>query len=275
MCGSRRAVVALVVFALAGSASTYVVRPGDTLSGISSRLGVSVRALTDANAISDPNLVFAGQALSLPGVGDGGGGAGAPAAARAHTVAAGENLSRIAARYGTTIGALVAANDLADAHHLRVGQRLAIPGAELSGLPARLRQSPARLALIPHFQRWSAANGIDPALVMAITWHESGWQNHVVSSAGAVGIGQLLPSTARFISQQLIGVPLDPHVPADNIRMSARYVRFLLRHYGGDINMALAGYFQGAGSIARQGLLPVTREYIRVVRALHERFQAA
>lgn len=267
MCGSRRVILALVVFVLASSAGTYVVKPGDTLSGIAVRAGVSVRALTHANRITDPNRVFAGQSLSLPS----GVAAAAAPAPRSHVVASGDNLSRIAARYSTTVGAIADANGLPDADHLRVGQRLAIP--TVTGLPARLLASPARMALIPHFQRWSIANNIDPALVMAIAWHESGWQNGVVSSAGAIGIGQLLPTTARFVSTELIGVALDPTVPEHNIRLTARYVRFLLGKTGGNVDRALAFYFQGAGSVARRGLLGVTEQYIAVVKNLRPRFQ--
>lgn len=269
VCGFRRTALALVVFALAASASTYVIRPGDTLSGIAGRLGVSVRALAAANSISDPDRVLAGQTLSLPGTGT----ELTPPAARTLTVGRGDTLSGIAARYGTTVSALVDANDLRSANHIRIGQRLTVPAVAGTGLPARLLASPRRMALIPHFRRWASANGIDPALLMAITWHESGWQNDVVSSVGAVGIGQLLPSTARFVATELIGRPdLDPRVAGDNIRLSARYVRFLLARYEGDVGLALAGYFQGPGSIARRGVLPVTREYIQVVRALRGRF---
>jgi len=107
---------------------------------------------------------------------------------------------------------------------------------------------------------------------MAIAWHESGWQNDVVSVAGAIGIGQLLPSTAQFVSRDLIGVPLDVHVPEDNIRMTARYVRWLLQRTGGNVDLALAGYFQGPASVAARGLLPVTRDYIAVVKQLRPRF---
>jgi soluble lytic murein transglycosylase-like protein len=129
------------------------------------------------------------------------------------------------------------------------------------------------MALIPHFQRWAVANELDPALVMAVAWQESGWQNDVVSRAGAIGIGQLLPSTAAFVSRDLIGVPLDPHVPEDNIRMTARYLHWLLKRTGGDLDLALAGYFQGLASVASIGKLPVTVDYIAIVRGLRPRFQ--
>lgn len=270
----RRAIGPLLVvatFAVGTSAGTYVVRPGDTLSAIAGRLGVSVGSLTKANGITDPDRVFAGQRLDVPG--------GAPAAtpaARAHVVAPGETLSGIAARYTTSVRALVDLNDVRDPNRVQIGTRLRIPDAPApTGLPARLVASPARLALIPHFQRWAIANGLDPALVMAVAWQESGWQNHVVSHAGAVGIGQLLPSTARFISRDLIGVPLDPAIPADNIRMTARYLRYLLTRTGGDLDQALSGYFQGLASVASIGRLPATVDYIAIVRQLRPRFAVA
>ncbi|HUF85667.1 MAG TPA: lytic transglycosylase domain-containing protein [Acidimicrobiia bacterium] len=268
----RRAFGPLLVVALlavGASAGTYVVRPGDTLSGIANRLGVAVGALARANGITNPDRVNAGASLQLPGD------ASAPIG-RAHLVGPGETLSAIAARYATSVRALVDLNGIRDANHVQIGRRLRIPDVPApTGMPARLVASPARLALIPHFERWSVANGLDPALVMAVAWHESGWQNDVVSHAGAVGIGQLLPSTARFISRDLIGVPLDPAVPADNIRMTARYLRYLLSRTGGDLDHALAGYFQGLASVSSNGRLPVTNDYIAIVRVLRSRFDVA
>jgi soluble lytic murein transglycosylase-like protein len=253
-----------------GASAAYTVRPGDTLSGIASRLGVSASALAHANGITDPNRVFAGRQLRVPG------GAGAPVAARTHLVAAGDNLSTIARRYGVSVAALASTNHL-DAHRvLRTGARLTVPGAAggaTSGYPTRLAASPARLALVPHFRRWSQANGIPPDLVMATTWLESGWQNDVVSSVGAYGIGQLMPSTVRFIRSELIGVAsLDPRVPEHNIRMSARYLRWLLERAGGDVRLALAGYYQGPASVRAIGALPGTVAYVDGVLALRRFF---
>lgn len=263
-------VLVVAVLSFGTTASTYVVRRGDTLSGIAGRLGVSVGALAEANRISDPNRVYAGQSLSVPGRGStpaprGGG--------RVHVVIPGETLSGIAARFGTSINAIVERNEIRDPNRVRIGTRLRIPDAPPpTGAPARLLASPERLALVPHFKRWAVANDLDPALVMAVAWHESGWQNHVVSHASAIGIGQLLPSTARFISRELIGVDLDPGVPEHNIRMTARYLRWLLHRTNGDLDAALAGYFQGLASVASIGRLPVTVDYIAIVRLLRPRF---
>lgn len=264
-------VLVVAILSWGATAGTYVVRPGDTLSGIAARLGVSVGALAETNRITDPNRVFVGQSLTVPT-----GRAAAPTPSpggRVHVVAPGETLSGIAARYATSIAALVQHNAIRDPNRVRIGTRLTIPNAPpATGVPARLLASPARLALVPHFKRWAVANGLDPALVMAVAWHESGWQNDVVSHASAIGIGQLLPSTARFISRDLIGVALDPNVPEHNIRMTARYLRWLLQRTNGDLDAALAGYFQGLASVASIGRLPATVDYIAIVRLLRPRF---
>lgn len=204
-----------------GASAAYTVRPGDTLSGIAERLGVSVRALASANSLNDPDRVLAGRRLQVPG------------------------------------GELPAA-----------GAGVA-PGGTLS----RLHRSPARLALVPHFRHWAAANGIPADLLMATTWMESGWQSDVVSHAGARGIGQLMPGTAAFIREELIGVPtLDAGDPVDNIRMSARYLRWLLSRAGGDARTALAGYYQGPASVAAVGAKPDTVVYVEGVLALRRHF---
>jgi N-acetylmuramoyl-L-alanine amidase len=110
---------------------------------------------------------------------------------------------------------------------------------------------------------------------MATTWLESGWQNDVVSSVGAYGIGQLMPGTVRFIRTELIGLEsLDPRVPEHNIRMSARYLRWLLERANGDVRLALAGYYQGPASVRAVGALPSTVAYVNGVLALRGRFRS-
>jgi N-acetylmuramoyl-L-alanine amidase len=273
----QRSVAALAsILALtAGGSAAYTVRPGDTLSEIARRAGVSMADLVRANGIDDPDHVVAGRTLSLPG--------GAPVASsgRSHVVVRGDTLSGIARRQGTTVAALVAANQLPNADHVRIGARLTVPPAGGAGsstavpgnLPLRLREAPERLALVSHFRHWARANGIAPDLLMATTWLESGWQNDVVSSVGAMGIGQLMPATVEFVRRDLIGVPsLDPRVPADNIRMSARYLRWLLSRTNGDVRTALAGYYQGPRSVQIHGPYPGTVRYVDDVLSLRHRF---
>jgi soluble lytic murein transglycosylase-like protein len=267
---SLRIVAGVLALGL-GASAAYTVKPGDTLSGIAARLGVSARELARTNGITDPDLVYAGRALALPG------GKAASTPARTYVVAEGDNLTTIARRHGVTVTDLARANDLDVRKLLRLGTRLAVPvPAARTGFPARLLASPERLALVPHFVRWSRANGLPPDLVMATTWLESGWQNGAVSSVGALGIGQLMPGTVRFIRHDLIGVDsLDPRIPDHNIRMSARYLRFLLHRTDGDVRSALAGYYQGPGSVDRVGALPGTVAYVNGVLALRRLFTSA
>ena len=104
----------------------YVVQAGDTLSAVAWRYGIAVSSLTQANGIANPNLIYVGQRLVIPPGGS------APSEddnqSGVHVVQAGETLTAIAARYGTTVWAIAVANSIANPSLIYVGQRLAIPG---------------------------------------------------------------------------------------------------------------------------------------------------
>ncbi len=208
-----------------------------------------------------------------------------------HTVVAGETLSAIARTYGVSVRDLAEANGIADVHRIRVGDRLAVSGlaagtaevsaaspsggsnrVDVSRFPARLQASPERLALVPVFEHWADTYGVPLDLLMAMTWLESGWQADVVSSAGAMGIGQIMPDTVTWMEDTLIGEPLDPFDPDDSIRMAARYLRWLLDRTGGDPATALAGYYQGLGAVQTSGVFPSTRSYVADVLAFRDRY---
>jgi len=106
--------------------STYVVRRGDTVSGIALRHGVTAWALLEANGLSSSHLIYVGQRLVIPGAR---GNATAPAAAPGSTyvVRRGDTLSRIAQRFGTTIDALARLNGVANPSTITVGQVLRLP----------------------------------------------------------------------------------------------------------------------------------------------------
>lgn len=109
------------------SPNRYVVRSGDTLGGIAQRFSTTINALMAANrAIRDPDLIYAGQTLRLPG----GGGEPSRPQARTYTIQWGDTLGAIAARTSNTIGALMAANpQIRDSDRIFAGQQIRIPGA--------------------------------------------------------------------------------------------------------------------------------------------------
>lgn len=108
----------------------HVVGPGETLGAIALRYGTTVGALASGNGITNPNLVRVGQRLTVPA---GSGGSAPGPAVTNHTVVAGETLAVIARRHGTTVGAVVAANGLANANFIRVGQVLTVPVGSAGG----------------------------------------------------------------------------------------------------------------------------------------------
>lgn len=109
----------------------HVVQRGDTLYSIARRYGVTVQAVAQANGILNPNLIYVGQQLSIPGGTPSPGPTPTPppTSGTVHVVAAGETLTRIALRYGVTVYAIVSANNLPNPNLIHVGQRLTIPGA--------------------------------------------------------------------------------------------------------------------------------------------------
>ena len=134
----RSARALILVMLLAGSAQaatgSYTVRWGDTLSHLSKRFGVPIPALAKANGIGDANRVIAGKRLAIP-AGAVGTKAGPVARSSAvggqvHVVRAGENLTTIARRYGTTPAALATANGIASANMVREGDKLTVPGGK-------------------------------------------------------------------------------------------------------------------------------------------------
>lgn len=107
--------------------------------------------------------------------------------------------------------------------------------------------------------------GVDPRLVMALVAVESGFHPDARSHAGAYGLGQLMPATARALG-------VNPADPVANILGSVRYLRAQLDRFGGNEALALAAYNAGRGAVARYGGIPPYREtqwYVVNVMALY------
>jgi soluble lytic murein transglycosylase-like protein len=110
-------------------------------------------------------------------------------------------------------------------------------------------------------QELAARYDLSPALIEAVVWQESRWQAGARSPVGARGLAQLMPGTA-----QALGV--DPDDPLANLEGGARYLRYLLDHFDGDIEKALAAYNAGPGRVERAGGIPAIRETQSYVTAV-------
>ncbi len=103
--------------------------------------------------------------------------------------------------------------------------------------------------------RESRASGIDPFLVYAVIREESSFDPESISSSNAIGLMQILPSTAQDIADRLGFAGFDRledlKGPAKNIRLGVRYLASLLKHFHGDIPLSLAAYNGGAGNVRR------------------------
>jgi LysM repeat protein len=119
----------------------YTVRPGDTVSHIAARTGTTVAAISRANALHDPGRILVGQVLTIPSTAARTPTAHRPASvthtpATHYTVRAGDNVTTIAKRHGTTVAAIVKANHLDRRAFIRVGQVLTIPGKAVTATKA-------------------------------------------------------------------------------------------------------------------------------------------
>jgi putative chitinase len=99
----------------------YVVRYGDTLSGIAYRFGVSAYAIARVNKLQNPNLIYVGQRLVIPGGGS------PPSGGVWYTVRPGDTLSSIAWRYGVSVWTLAKVNKISNPNLIYAGQKLYIP----------------------------------------------------------------------------------------------------------------------------------------------------
>ena len=100
---------------------TYVIQPGDTLSGIAQRFGTTVSALADLNGISDPDKIYAGNTIRVPE--NGSSGSSGPVY---YTIRPGDTLSGIALKYGTTVSALADLNGISNPDKIYAGSRIRI-----------------------------------------------------------------------------------------------------------------------------------------------------
>ncbi len=105
-------------------------------------------------------------------------------------------------------------------------------------------------------------NGVDPRFLHAVIWQESKYKVRARSHVGAQGLMQLMPPTAKRFGCS------DPHDPAANIEAGAKYLRWLLKRFNGNVSLALAGYNAGEGAVDKYNGVPPyqeTQNYVRII----------
>jgi peptidoglycan hydrolase-like protein with peptidoglycan-binding domain len=117
---------------------------------------------------------------------------------------------------------------------------------------------------------WSRTYGVDAHLVRAVARWESGYNNSLVSTAGARGVMQVTPATWDYVETVLVGRRI-PRTQSGNVHVGVAFLHQLLREFRGDVRLALAAYVQGPRSVRRKGLLRETRQYVAGVLALSHR----
>jgi soluble lytic murein transglycosylase-like protein len=243
--------------------------------------------------------------LTIPGTTSTTGATAAPAPAApttaTHTVVSGDTVSALAARYGSTVQAISAANALNARAMIRIGQVLTIPGATATAgttstpttlvgstfagrtypahVVAAANQNKANLLAVgvPSTTDMQAlvvstaqAMGVDPALAQAVAFQESGFNHASVSPANAIGTMQVIPSSGDWASD-MVGRELNLLDPNDNVVAGVAILRRLIET-SPDLSTAIAGYYQGQRSVSVNGMYADTRRYVANVQTLMSRF---
>jgi hypothetical protein len=184
-----------------------------------------------------------------------------------HVVRAGESFFSIAGLYHVSPWQLARENRIPLTHIIVPGQRLVLPvGARRPAAVVSVGAS--RDVVRASIDRWARTYGVDSRLARALAWMESGFQENVVSSVGAIGVMQLLPETWDFVDVVLIGYRT-PRTYDGNVQAGVRYLRWQLEQFGGNVRLALAGWYQGARAVRERGIFNDTKEFVRIVVALY------
>lgn len=208
-----------------------------------------------------------------------------------HVVRPGETASELAVRHHAWTAELIRYNHLGAGGQMYAGQRITIPV-----VPEYLRDSPTakpakakkskkapKAAKAPSkpstsgasraevrrvIIRTARARGVAPRLALAVSWQESGWQMHHVSSANAIGAMQVLPGTGTWMSLYA-GRHLNLRDLKDNVLAGVLLLKFLDDNTSTTTNQ-VAAYYQGLRAVQERGLYGETRTYVANVLAIRK-----
>ena len=281
----------LAAAAPASASVSHTVEQGETLWSIAgTQAGLTPGAIAAANGLDEDGPLVADTTIEIPTAGEAAAAGHAPettataassgsSSSGAYVVQPGDSLGGIALAAGVSAAQLAAHNGLAAEGIVVEGSVLELPAASGGEAQAGDAVSPSTAPVATsdsigsaEIAQIAAEHGVPGDLAAAIAWQESGFSNGVVSSAGAAGVMQVLPSTWDWIQSDLAGEALDPAEPSDNVRAGVIFLGQLLADTGGDEVTAVAGYYQGAASVAGEGIFAETQQYVDNVMALRSRF---
>lgn len=157
---------------------------------------------------------------------------------------------------------------VADSQNVSTGNTAAVTsGSQTNATSSGNTSSSSSTSLDAYFEEASEKYNVDVKLLKAIAHAESNFNPNATSSSGAMGVMQLMPSTAKSL-----GIT-DAYNAYDNIMGGAKVISQHLANYNGDISLALAAYNAGSGNVAKYGGVPPfteTQNYIKKVLAYYE-----
>jgi peptidoglycan DL-endopeptidase CwlS len=250
-------------------ADSIELQPGDTLAHVAQRFGVTIDELARANQISDIDVIQSGDVLYLPN------GESEEVVNETETIDE-EVVSEEASTEPESTPAPAATAE-PDPTPAPAPQATATPEpqptatAEPDPTPEPESQQAAKPSDIPGLLEYYANQyGLDPNLVKALAWVESGWNQSARNPSGATGVMQIMPGTATWIDNNLIDRKIDIYNSAeDNIHAGTAYLHHMIEISGG-VERGLASYLRGPGNVQRSGINETARQYIDTVMRIRD-----
>ena len=281
----------------ASSGGTYTVKAGDTLSAMAGRTGVSLQTLFSLYNLGWNSIIYPGQAIKTsanqaptpaapapapqPAAPAAAPAPAAPApapAAQTYTVKSGDSLWAISSRSGVSLGTLYSLNNLSASSIIHPGQVIKLGGTAAPAAPAApapAAPSTSGIESVAQIKSMIVATaqsmGVDPALALAFGEQQSSFRQNVTSSAGAIGVMQVIPSSGTWASEILGGRQLNLRNTQDNITAGVTIIRQLVKT-SPSMDIAIASYYQGQYSVMSRGMYDDTKVYVNQVKARVAKF---